>query len=236
MIPQHEVDRISELDIYTVISPYMPLKKRGVNYVGCCPFHGEKTPSLSVNSAKGMFKCFGCGIGGSAVNFVMEHEKLTYPEALKKIASDNNITITEIVQTDEQRKIAITENDRKESIRIAMNKAWHFYQENLKLSTEAEKYMLSRIPLKEFWQMIGVGFAPDGNVFKKYALENAISSNICIDADLLAVSNKDSVFDKFQNRFIIPLHDARGNIIGFNGRDLTGERDDKYNNTKYYVL
>ena len=232
MIPQQEIERVLDLDIYNdVISEFVKLKKRGVNYVGNCPFHNEKSGSFTVSPVKNIFKCFGCGKGGNGISFIMEHEKLSYPEAIKYIAGKNGIHINEKQLTDEEQKAEKAEGERRESIRVALQKAQEFFENNIEKSDAAQKYMLGRIPLPEFWKEYGAGFSPDGNVFKQYARENELSENVCIEADLLCTGNS-SVHDKFQNRFILPIHNSRGQIIGFTGRDITGERKDKYNNTK----
>lgn len=232
MIPQKDIERITDLDIITVLEKYnVVLKQRGANFIGGCPFHNEKTPSFSVSKSKGIYKCFGCGKGGNSVQFVMEHEKLSWIEAIRDIAKKCNIQITEENISEEQKKELQKEAERKESISIVMQKAQEYFENNISNFSDIEKYMLSRIPFKRFWKEVGAGYAPSGNVFKKWARENSLSENICVEADVLAIGNN-SVHDSFQNRFIVPVYNSKCQIVGFTGRDTTGERKDKYRNTK----
>ena len=128
MIPKETIDLIFETArIDEVVGDFVQLKKRGVNLLGNCPFHDEKTPSFTVSPAKGIYKCFGCGKGGNAVNFVMDHEHFSYPEALKYLANKYNIFIEETVLTPEQEEAA---NDR-ESMFIVSNVANEYFQDQL---------------------------------------------------------------------------------------------------------
>src|SRR6056297_4036631 len=124
MIDQLTIDRIySSIDIVDVVGDYISLKRRGANYLGLCPFHNEKTPSFTVSPSKGIYKCFGCGKGGNAVNFIMEHEHLSYPEALKYLAKKYNIEIIEKELTAEE----IEEKNVRDSLLIVTNFAKKHY-------------------------------------------------------------------------------------------------------------
>ncbi|MBN1819271.1 MAG: DNA primase, partial [Prolixibacteraceae bacterium] len=124
MIDQATIARILDTsEIVDVISDFINLKKRGVNYLGLCPFHNEKTPSFTVSPAKGIYKCFGCGKGGSAVNFVMEHESLSYPDALKWLARKYNIEVVEKEETEEEKQL----KDERESLMIVSSYAQKYF-------------------------------------------------------------------------------------------------------------
>ncbi|MDR2848727.1 MAG: DNA primase, partial [Bacteroidales bacterium] len=128
MIERDVIDRIFETTrIVDVVEDFVSLKRRGSNFVGCCPFHNERTPSFMVSPAKNIYKCFGCGKAGNAVNFVMEHEQLGYPDALRYLAKKYGIEIVEKEQTPEERLL----HDRRESLMVASAYAARIFQENI---------------------------------------------------------------------------------------------------------
>ena len=139
MITSQTIQQItSRIDIIDVVGEFVKLKKRGTNYIGNCPFHNEKTPSFTVSPSKEIYKCFGCGKSGNAIGFVMEHEKLTYPEALKWLASRYNIEIEETVEDLEKEFLAYTKNSRNNLIpqvaqQIVLDKDNPQHQETLKI-------------------------------------------------------------------------------------------------------
>ena len=133
MIDQDTIQRIFDTaDIYDVISDFVNLKKRGVNYVGCCPFHDEKTASFTVSPSKGIYKCFGCGKGGNVINFIMEHEQMTYVEALRYLGMRYNIPIEEKIQTEEE----IRKRTNRESMYIVLEAAQRFFSNNIENTDE----------------------------------------------------------------------------------------------------
>src|SRR6056297_3957533 len=147
MIDKETVDRIIETaDITDVIQDFVNLKKRGTNYLGLCPFHNEKTPSFTVSPSKGIYKCFGCGKGGNAVNFIMEHEHLSYPEALKYLAKKYNIEIIEKELTAEE----IQQQNERDSLLIVTKFANSYFQEKLHKHTDGRAIGLSYFKERSF--------------------------------------------------------------------------------------
>jgi DNA primase catalytic core len=221
MIPQHEIDRVLDLDIHTVIEKYIHLKRDGHNYKGCCPFHNEKTPSFLVSDVKGIYKCFGCGKGGNAINFVMELQTLSFIEALKEIAKQAGMTLQEEKQTEEDQQ----RTSLKETTRACLQVAERFFQEQLfeEKNKEALNYALSRWDEKTIHQF-KIGFSPDGfQNFRSYGKANGLNDEDMFSAGLLRKKdNNDHYFDYFINRLVFPIYDKVGNIIAFIGRDMSG--------------
>ena len=160
MIPKETVDKIiDESRIDEVISDFVALKKRGVNLLGYCPFHNEKTPSFTVSPAKGIYKCFGCGVSGNAVNFVMEHEQMSYPEALKYLAKKYNITVEEKeISEDEKLKM-----DKRESLFLVSKFAKEQFIKNLHETDEGKSvglgYFKRRGVSSEMIEKFGLGYS-----------------------------------------------------------------------------
>jgi len=228
MIPQSTIDEILNLDITEVIGRYMKLTRKGANYQGTCPFHAEKTPSFSVSLSKGIYKCFGCGKSGNAIGFVMEFKKTDFVEAVKAIAGDHNI----IIPQEEQTKESDDQYKHRESLYAVNKMAAGYFRENLSKNDKAIAYVKGR------WNddVIGdfqIGFAPDGwDNFKKWAKEQGIKEDILLEAGLL-IESKNKVFDYFRNRIIFPIMNRTGRVVGFTGRDFSGDKDaPKYFNTK----
>lgn len=162
MIPKHTIDQIFEAAIIEdVVGEFVVLKKRGVNLLGNCPFHNEKTPSFTVSPAKGIYKCFGCGKAGNSINFIMDHEHYTYPEALRYLANKYQIEIEELEETDEQKQAA----NEKESLFIVSNFAAGYFQKQLHETQEGKSIGLSYFVERGFREDIikkfQLGYNPD---------------------------------------------------------------------------
>ena len=200
MIDRETVDRIyAAANIVDIIGEYVTLKRKGVNYVACCPFHNEKTPSFVVSPSKGLYKCFGCGKGGNAVTFVMDQEATTYAEALKMVAKRYGIEVKEEALTEEE----VRRNDDRES-------------------TDAT--------IKKF----GLGFCPaKGDRMSKDALAAGYKKEFLLSTGLSLVSDRDgSLYDRFRDRVIFPVHNISGRIVAFGGRTLrTDKQVAKYQNS-----
>ena len=163
MIDQATIQKIFDAaDIYEVVSDFVSLKKRGVNYLGLCPFHNEKTGSFTVSPAKGIYKCFGCGKGGNAVNFIMEHEQMSYVEALKYLAEKYHIPVEEKELTEEQKK----EKTERESMLIVSSYANEYFQYQLWNTDEGRSvglgYLRQRGISDEMIRKFGLGYNPEG--------------------------------------------------------------------------
>ncbi len=236
MIPKETVDLILDTArIDEVVGEFVSLKKRGSNMIGLCPFHNEKTPSFNVSPARGIYKCFGCSKGGNSVNFVMEHEHLSYPEALRWLAKKYNIEIAEEQKSDEQQ---IRDNER-ESLFLVSAFAQKHYTKNLHETEQGKaiglSYFRERGFRPEIIEKFQLGFSPDtwkdltdAAIAAGYKLEYLVKAGLTIQNE----ENKDKYFDRFKGRMIFPIHNASGRILGFGGRTLlTDKKVAKYINS-----
>ena len=236
MIDRATIDRIyAAADIVDVIGDYVTLKRRGVNYMACCPFHNEKTPSFVVSPAKGVFKCFGCGKSGNAVTFVMQHENITYPEALKSVAKKYGIEVQEKELTPEEQQ----RNDNRESMFARNGWAADYFANYLHHEAEGMS-----VGMSYFRQQRGFSDA----TIKKFALGYCPSKGDRMSKDALAAGYREefltstglslkrdsggSLFDRFYDRVIFPVHNISGRIVAFGGRTLrTDKKVAKYQNS-----
>jgi len=226
MIDRQTIDRIfSAADIVEVISEFVTLKRAGQNYKGLSPFKNEKTPSFFVSPAKGIFKCFSSGIGGNVVNFLMEHEKLTYPEALRFLARKYNIEIVEKEESVEEQQL---KNERESLLAVNAFACQHF---SSLLGTEEGKaigksYFLERGIRGASIEKFQLGYArEDKSAFTRAALDKGYKLDYLIKTGLTIQKENDYRFDRFHGRVIFPIHSLSGQIIGFAGRILRA--DDK---------
>lgn len=225
MIDHATIERILDAaEITDVISDFVTLRKRGVNQLGLCPFHNEKTPSFTVSPAKGIFKCFGCGKGGNAVNFIMEHENLSYPEALKWLAKKYHIDIVEEEQTDEQ----IQQKNDRESMMIVSSFAQKFFTRYLWEENEGRTIGLSYFRERSFRDDIlkkfEVGFAPDGkSPFTEAAQKEGYRIEF-LEKTGLTIKRDNWMRDRFAGRVMFPIHNLAGRVIAFGGRILKEDK------------
>ncbi len=233
MIPRDTIQTIIEAArIEEVVGDFVTLRKRGVNLLGLCPFHNEKTPSFTVSPVKGIYKCFGCGKAGNSVNFVMEHEHYTYPEALRFLAKKYNIEIEEEEQTPEQLK----EINEKESLYAVTAFAQKFFTDQLFQTEEGKAIGLSYFKNREFkdhvMELFQLGYSPDAwDVFTQTAIASGYGSEFLAKSGL-TVEKDGKRFDRFSARVIFPIHNLSGRVIGFGGRILKpDEKKAKYINS-----
>ena len=232
MIPKETIDTIFETArIEEVVGDFVTLKKRGANMLGNCPFHDEKTPSFTVSPTKGIYKCFGCGKGGHAVNFVMEIDQLSYPEALKYLAKKYNIEVQEEEQTPEQ----IEKANARESLFIVNSYAKDYFQDSLNKSIEGKavglSYFKERDVSVEMIDKFQLGYNPDNwDAFTKSALEASYKKEF-LEKTGLSIFKDDKAFDRFKGRIIFPIHSISGRIVGFGGRTLKKDNKAKYLNS-----
>ncbi|HIZ86290.1 MAG TPA: DNA primase [Candidatus Coprenecus stercoravium] len=234
MIDSATVEKIIDAaDIVDVISDFVTLRKRGTNYVACCPFHNEKTPSFSVSPSKGIFKCFGCGKAGSAVTFVMEHEQMTYPEALKYLARKYGIEVHEREETEQDAEDRL----KRESMIAVSEFAAKFYADALFNTAEGHSVGLSYFRQKrefseETIRKFGLGWAPSGRSFAgeaafstlpQAALKAGYKKEFLLSTGLCYEHNGELV-DRFRERVIFPIHSLSGNVIAFGGRTLKEDK------------
>jgi DNA primase len=233
MIDRSTIERILDAaQIVDVVQEFVPLKKRGVNFLGLCPFHNEKTPSFTVSPSKEIFKCFGCGKAGNSVNFVMEHEHLTYPEALKYLAKKYHIEVVEKELTQEE----LEKQNERESLLVVSSYAARQFTENLFHSDEGISVGLTYFKERGFRQdtlkKFEVGYSFEKrDAFSKKALEDGYKQDFLIKTGL-SVQNEDRIFDRFAGRVMFPIHSLSGQVLGFGGRILkTDAKTAKYLNS-----
>ena len=233
MISQETIRKITDVaQVEEVISDFVTLKKRGVNFIGLCPFHDEKTPSFTVSPAKGIYKCFGCGKAGDSIRFLMEHDQLPYPEALRFLASKYNIEIEETEQTQEDKD----NKDLRESLYLVNNFALDFFSNTLmkddKGKAIAHSYLIERGFDDKTIERYKLGFCLDEwNHFSSGALDKGYKKEFLEETGLSIVRN-DKLIDRFKGRIIFPIHNLSGMVIGFGGRTLrTDKKIAKYINS-----
>ena len=224
MIDQPTIDRILDAaQIYDVVSDFVTLRKRGVNYVGLCPFHDDKTPSFYVSPAKGLCKCFACGKGGNVVHFIMEHEQMSYPEALKYLAKKYGIEIKERELSSEE-KIAQSE---RESLFIVNNFARDYFQTILKNHIDGRSigmaYFRSRGFRDDIIEKFQLGYCTESHdALAQEALKKGYKKDYLVKTGLCYETDDHRLRDRFWGRVIFPVHTLSGKVVAFGGRVLAG--------------
>jgi DNA primase len=234
MITPQSIEQIkNRLDIIDVVGEFVKLKKRGSNYLGNCPFHNEKTPSFTVSPAKELYKCFGCGKSGNTITFVMEHEKLTYVEALRWLAARYNIEIEE-TQVSEAQKQQFAVAD---SLYVINSFAAKFFETQL-FDTEdgqaiAMSYLKERGFREEIIKKFQIGYNPQSrDTLAKALVANQFNRDLLPKTGLVTVRNETELVDNYRGRIIFPIHGNMGKIIGFGARVIgKAEKAPKYINT-----
>ncbi|MFC2104190.1 DNA primase [Bacteroidota bacterium] len=233
MIDYNTIQRIIDTaEITEVVQDFVNLKKRGVNYLGLCPFHNEKTPSFTVSPSKGIYKCFGCGKGGNAVNFIMEQEHLSYPDALKYLAKKYNIEVVEKELTAEE----IQQQNERDSLLVVTKFANTYFQEKLHTSTEGRAIGLSYFKERGFHDEIikkfELGYSLDVRDALTIAAKEKGYKIDFLEKTGLTIVNENGQYDRFRGRVIFPIHGLSGNVIGFGGRILKKDvKAAKYQNS-----
>lgn len=225
MIDQATIDRILDAaQIVEVVSDFVTLRKRGVNYVGLCPFHNEKTPSFSVSPSKGLCKCFSCGKGGNAVHFIMEHEQMSYPEALRYLAKKYNIEIRERELTSEEKEV----QSNRESMFVINNFARDYFQNILKNHIEGRSIGMAYFRQRGFRDDIidkfQLGFSTEGrDALAQEALRKGFKKEFLVKTGLCYETDDHKLRDRFWGRVMFPVHTLSGKVIAFGGRILSTE-------------
>ncbi|MBI9068539.1 MAG: DNA primase [Salinivirgaceae bacterium] len=226
MIEKGTIDKIFDtVDIVEVVSDFVNLKKRGVNYLGNCPFHNEKTPSFTVSPSKGIYKCFGCGKGGNSVNFIMEHEQLSYVETLKWLAKKYNIDVVEKEETPEQKE----QKDARESMLIVNSFAQKTFTKNLSETEEGKavglKYFKERGFTDRTIEKFELGYCrKTRDSFSSLAISKGYKEKYLVDTGLTIKRDDNSLFDRFSERVMFPIHNLMGRVIAFGGRTLRSDK------------
>ncbi len=230
-IPQSFLQELlARADVVEIVGRYVQLKKGGANYMGLCPFHGEKSPSFSVSPSKQFFHCFGCGKNGNAIGFLMEHAGMSFPEAVKDLAQQYGMQVPEDETSPQERARAAEERGRQATLTEVLEKAGAAYRKHLKASPRAIDYLKGRGVSGEIAKQFGLGYAPEGwrslaSVFPNY------DDPLLADSGLVIVNpDEDKRYDRFRDRIMFPIRNVKGECIGFGGRVL-GEGTPKYLNS-----
>ena len=234
MIAKETVDKILDAArIDEVVGDFVHLKRRGTSLIGNCPFHNEKTPSFNVSVNKGIFKCFGCGKGGDSARFIMEHEKYTYPEALRYLARKYNIEIEEIELSPQQQEA----DNRRESLFVISSYAAKFFAESM-WETDSGKtiglgYFKERGFRDDIIKKFDLGYSPDSwDSFADKAIRAGFKEDVLEHTGLAIRNDKGKLYDRFRGRVMFPIHSLTGRVIGFGGRTLvTDKKVPKYVNS-----
>ncbi len=220
-IPQHFIDELlNRTDLVDLIDGYVPLKKAGANYKACCPFHNEKSPSFTVSPTKQFYHCFGCGVNGTAISFLMEYDHMEFREAVETLASSAGLEIPQESQ-------AFTpKNTQSAGIDLykLMQEVADFYATQLRQhgdKDQAVEYLKKRGLSGDIAKRFGLGFSPEGwsNLMDKLG-DTAPSQKALLDTGMLTKNDKGRVYDRFRHRIMFPIHDHRGRVVGFGGRVL----------------
>lgn len=223
-IPEEKIEEIKEsVDIVSVISDYVDLKKRGQNYIGLCPFHNEKTPSFTVSPEKKIFHCFGCGQGGDVISFIMKIEGMSYIEAIKYLADKQGIFL-ETGKVDKEKYA-----HRKKLLKIN-EEAKLFYYKNLLVNDIAKRFIKDRQISSKMINKFMIGYADDKNSLGKYLIKMGYLEEDLLELGLVNKDIRGNIYDKFRNRIMFPIEDTRSYTIGFGGRTLVNDRA-KYMNS-----
>lgn len=214
MIAQDSIEALkARLDIVDVVGNYVELKKAGGNFKAPCPFHDEKSPSFVVSPQKQIYHCFGCGAGGDSVKFVMEYEKLNYPEALEKLAENYNFTLTH------------TDNKHNKPRSQVMDRLNEWYQTLLTHNKTASSYVQERGIYESSVEKFGIGYAPDSNATLNYIRAQQFAIKEAIDMGVVGYEpSRKQTYARFIERVTFPIHSANGSIVGFGGRTISGHQ------------
>jgi DNA primase len=215
VIPKNFIqDLLNRLDIVDVVERYVPLKKAGANFIACCPFHNEKSPSFTVSQAKQFYHCFGCGAHGTAIGFVMEHAGLGYVDAIEELARSMGLEVPQERQAAGEAYAKIAPD-----LYEVMQTATRYYREQLKLSPRAIEYLKQRGLSGEIAAKFGIGYAADGWQNLAAAFSNYQDAALN-ETGLVITGDEDKRYDRFRDRIMFPIINVRGQVIGFGGRVL----------------
>lgn len=238
-IKQETVNQIFDtLQIEEVVGDFVSLKKRGNSLLGLCPFHNEKTPSFNVSVSKGIYKCFGCGEGGNAVDFVMKHEKYSYPEALRYLAKKYNIEVEVEEQSAEQQIV----NDQRESLFIVTSWANEFFLNQLWNTDEGKaiglSYFKERGYKEETIKKFELGYSAESwDSLTLQAKKEGYSESFLTDTGLIVKRDDGKIYDRFRGRVMFPIHNLTGRVLGFGARTLKSDKKTpKYVNSPESII
>ncbi|MDW6018073.1 DNA primase [Vibrio plantisponsor] len=228
-------DLLARLDIVDVIDARVKLKKKGKNYGACCPFHNEKTPSFSVSQEKQFYHCFGCGVHGNAIDFMMEYERLEFPEAIEELASSLGLEVPREERSNSGFKSNTPKvsSDEKRNLYDLMGSIAQFYRQQLKVpaNRHAIEYLKNRGLSGEIVQKFGIGYVADEwDLVRKNFGQQKHAQDMLVSGGMLIENDNGKRYDRFRGRVMFPIRDRRGRVIGFGGR-VIGEGTPKYLNS-----
>ncbi|MDQ2190439.1 DNA primase [Vibrio anguillarum] len=227
-------DLLARLDIVDIIDARVKLKKKGKNYGACCPFHNEKTPSFSVSQEKQFYHCFGCGVHGNAIDFMMEYERLEFVEAIEELASFVGLEVPREQRSSGHFSSAPKANsEEKRTLYDLMGSIAQFYRNQLKVpgNRHAIEYLKDRGLSGEIVQKFGIGYiADEWDLVRKNFGQQQESQEMLVTGGMLIENDKGNRYDRFRGRIMFPIRDRRGRVIGFGGR-VTGDGTPKYLNS-----
>ena len=234
-IPQSFLQELlARTDVVEIVGRYVQLKKGGANFMGLCPFHGEKSPSFSVSPTKQFYHCFGCGKNGNAISFLMEHAGMTFVEAVQDLAQQYGMQVPEEDASPQDRARAAEQRQKQVTLNDVLEKAGDSFRKHLKTSSKAIDYLKGRGLSGEVAKQFGLGYAPEGwrslaSVFPNYDDPLLVESGLVI---LNADDNggEEERYDRFRDRVMFPIRNVKGECIGFGGRVL-GDEKPKYLNS-----
>lgn len=240
MISRSTIDRVMEsARIEEVVGDFVTLKKRGINYLGLCPFHNEKTPSFNVNPSRGMYKCFGCGEAGNSVGFLMAHEHLSYPDAIRALAQRYNIEVEEdLSQPTPEQQQAQSERDRLYQLHAFAQSYFVQYLQSDDGLAIGMSYFRERGINDNSVQLFGLGYAPDNmTAFSDFAKTSNFTEAEIVAAGLASQREHGGLADRFRGRVLFPFYNLSGKVIGFGGRTLKNDKKEaKYLNSPETLL
>ncbi len=216
-------DLLARTDVVEVVNQRVPLKKKGREYVACCPFHSEKTPSFTVSREKQFYHCFGCGAHGSAIGFLMEYDNLDFVSAVETLAADLGLDVPREGGDDRPR-------ENLQPLYDLLADAATYYQQALKRSDRAKQYLKGRGLSGEIARDFAIGYAPEGWDNLLDQLRGKYDQNLLTKAGMVSRNDSGRLYDKFRNRIMFPIHDPRGRVIAFGGRVLE-QGEPKYLNS-----
>ncbi len=234
-IPQTFIQElIARTDVVEIVGRYVQLKKGGANFMGLCPFHGEKSPSFSVSPAKQFYHCFGCGKNGNAISFLMDHAGMTFIEAVKDLAGQYGMVVPEEEGSPQDRARALEQRQKQNTLTTVLEKAGEAYRRQLKDSPNAVDYLKGRGLSGEVAKQFGLGYAPEGwrslaSVFPQYDDALLVESGLVI-LHAAESGEEEKRYDRFRDRIMFPIRNVKGECIGYGGRVL-GDEKPKYLNS-----
>ncbi|WP_392566068.1 DNA primase [Utexia brackfieldae] len=226
-------DLVARTNIVDVVSSRVKIKKKGNNYFGCCPFHNEKTPSFSVNDKKQIFYCFGCGASGSAIDFIMEFDRLSFVETIEELANLQGLTVP-YVNTDNDKSSDVSAHNVRADLYALMTGIAHFYHQKL-YTTEAaaaREYLQKRGLDQSIIKRFNIGYSPDSwNETNQTLAKSQVLRDLYDQAGMLVTNDNQKQYDRFRGRIMFPIRDRRGNVIAFGGRTIKADDNVKYLNS-----